>query len=187
VTTSERPLRADARANRAKLVDAAREAFAAHGVDASLDDVARRAGVGPGTLYRHFPSRSALLSAVYRGDIETLAARADELGATLGPLDALTTWLTEQLDYIAFKHGLGSAIKSMLAEDSETLDYCRTTLRQAVTRLLDAAAADGSIRSDLDSTTVLRLVHGIGVASESEPERAGFMLSIVLAGLRPTA
>src|SRR4051794_35097889 len=131
VTTSERPLRADARANRERLVDVAREAFAAHGVEASLDDIARRAGVGPGTLYRHFPNRHALLAAVYRGDIETLSARADELAATLAPLEALTAWLTDQLRYVAFKHGLGSAIKSMLAEDSDTLDYCRTTLRDA--------------------------------------------------------
>jgi AcrR family transcriptional regulator len=188
VTTAERPQRADARRNQAKLIAAAREAFNEHGADASLDDIAHRAGVGPGTLYRHFPTRQVLLAAVYRDDVESLAQRADELAAQLPPSEALTGWLTEQLSYISFKHGLGSAIKAMLAGDSDTMDYCRSAMRGAVARLLDAARADGSVRADIDAATVLRLVHGIGVASESQPDQALPMLSIVLAGLRaPTA
>jgi AcrR family transcriptional regulator len=185
VTAAARPQRADARRNQETLIAVAREAFNEHGVEAPLDDIARRAGVGPGTLYRHFPTRETLLAAVYRDDVESLANRAAELSALMPPTEALTTWLTEQLGYISFKHGLGSAIKAMLAGDSETMDYCRTTMRGAISQLLDAAQAEGTIRTDVDSITLLRLVHGIGVASEAQPDRADFMLSIVLAGLRP--
>jgi AcrR family transcriptional regulator len=182
---AERPLRADARRNQEKLIAAAREAFTAHGIEAPLDDIARRAGVGPGTLYRHFPTRESLLAAVYVSDIETLAARAAELRAGRSPIDALTAWINEQMDYIGHKRGLGAAIKSMLGTNSEIMDYCRDTLRGAVADLLEPAQADGSIRKDIDPATLLRLVHGVGVASESQPDKGEFMLSVVLAGLRP--
>jgi AcrR family transcriptional regulator len=183
---AERPLRADARRNQEKLVAVAREAFTDHGIDAPLDDIARRAGVGPGTLYRHFPTREALLAAVYISDIETLSARADEFRATLPPIEALTAWINEQMDYIGHKRGLGAAIKSMLGTNSEIMDYCRDTLRGAVGRLLEPAQADGFIRTDIDSATLLRLIHGVGVASESQPDKGALMLSVVLAGLRPS-
>ena len=112
MTTAERPLRADARRNRDRLVEVARSAFAERGLDAPLDDIARRAGVGPGTLYRHFPTREALLAAVYRGDIENLAARARELAASCPPREALARWMSDQLDYtFATKLGMGSVAK----------------------------------------------------------------------------
>jgi AcrR family transcriptional regulator len=182
---AERPLRADARRNQEKLIGAARAAFGEHGVDAPLDDIARRAGVGPGTLYRHFPTRESLVAAVYVSDIEQLAARADELGESHPPVEALTMWINDELGYIALKRGLSAAIKAMLGTNAEVMDYCRDMLRGAVGRLLEAAQKDGSIRTDIDAATLLRLVHGVGVASESEPDRGEFMLSVVLAGLRP--
>jgi AcrR family transcriptional regulator len=184
VTTAERPLRADARRNQEKLVAVAREAYAEVGVSAPMDEIARRAGVGPGTLYRHFPTREALLAAVYRDDIEAIASRADALAAELPPTEALTAWLTEQMAYIGHKIGMGAAIKSMLGNDTATMDYCRDTMRGALARLLEPTQAAGTIRADVDPTLLLRLVHGVGVASESAPDQAGHMLDIVLAGLR---
>jgi AcrR family transcriptional regulator len=180
-------MRADARRNYGRLVAAAREAFTEHGNEAHLDDIARRAGVGPGTLYRHFPTKEALLAAVYRGDVEELAVRADKLAETSVPDEALTSWLLLQLDYIKHKRGLGAAVKTMLAADSETLAWCRETMRGALGRLLARAQAADVIRADVTAADVLRLVHAVGMACESAPEDAERLLSIVLDGLRPPA
>ncbi len=180
----DRSLRADARRNRERLIEVGREAFARYGVDAPMDDIARQAAVGAGTLYRHFPTREALLLAVYRSDIETIAERARILGAELPPWEALAAWLSEQLDYISHRQGVGAAIKKMLVSETETLDYCRDTMRAAAGSLLHRAQEAGVVRSDAEPTLLLRLVHAVGVASETAPEQAGPMLRIVLAGLR---
>ena len=183
MTTAERPQRADARRNQEKLIAAAREAFGEHGVEAPLDDIARRAGVGPGTLYRHFPTRNALVAAVYRDDVARLAEQADDFGATLPPAEALAAWLRVQLEYTKTKHGLGAALKTMLGTDAVTLEWCRDTLRAAVGRLLARAQEAGLVRVDIEPTAVLRLVHGVGLASEGAPEQAELLLSIVIARL----
>jgi AcrR family transcriptional regulator len=185
VTPVQRQLRADARRNYDRLIAAAREAFAEHGLEATLDDIVKRAALGPGTLYRHFPNREALLAAVYRGDVEGLAARAAELAETLSPADALAVWLGLQLDYIKYKKGLGMAVIAILGADSETLAYCRNTMRGALTDLLVRAQQTGDVRTDVDAADVLRLVHGIGLACEASPESAARLLSVVLDGLRP--
>ena len=182
--TADRPLRADARRNQELLIDAARAVFAEDGTEAKMDEIARRAGVGPGTLYRHFASRDALLAAVYRTDIEAMADRAAALAAELPWPEALRAWLLEQLDYITHKIGMGTALKSMLSNDVETLSYCRDTMRGALDQLLGPAQRAGLMRTDIDPSMLLKLVHGIGVASESNPEQAPFMLDIMLAGLR---
>jgi AcrR family transcriptional regulator len=185
MTVGERPKRADARRNYDRLVAAARDAFTEHGVEASLDDIARRAAVGPGTLYRHFPTREALLAAVYRDDVEALAARAEEMAQAYPPAEALAAWLRLQLDYIKYKRGLGAAVKAMLGRDSETVNFCREAMRAALDRLLIAAQQIDAIRADVDGADVLRLVHGVGMASESAPDQADRLLSLVLDGLRP--
>lgn len=185
MTPVERQMRADARRNHARLLEAARDAFNEYGMDAPMDDIAKRAAVGPGTLYRHFATREDLLAAVYRADVEALAARADEFAATLPPWDALDAWLRVQLDFVKHKRGLGAAVKAMLGTDSETLTFARDTLRGALSRLLDAARAGGYVRDDVAAADVLRLVHGVGVACESTPEDADRLLSYVLDGLRP--
>jgi AcrR family transcriptional regulator len=179
-----RPMRADARRNHARLLAAARAAFTQHGYEASLDDIAKSAEVGPGTLYRHFPTREALLAAVYREDVEALVVQADELAERLPPEEALTSWLLLQLGYIKFKVGMGSAIKTMLGNDSQTLSWCRETLYGGLRRLLDRAQEAGVIRTDVDVIHVMRLVHGVGLASESAPEMADFLMSVVIDGLR---
>jgi AcrR family transcriptional regulator len=185
MTTGERHMRADARRNYLRLVAAAREAFTEHGAETPLDDIARRAAVGPGTLYRHFPTREALLAAVYRGDVEALATKADELARTYPPEQAMAEWLLLQLDYIKHKRGLGSAVKTMLGADSETLAWCRDTMRGALGRLVERAQEAGAVRPDVNAADVLRLIHGVGMACESAPEQAEHLLAIVIDGLRP--
>jgi AcrR family transcriptional regulator len=178
-------MRADARRNYERLIDVARDAYTERGAAASLDDIARRAGVGPGTLYRHFPTREALLSAVYRDDVSMLAERAAEMARTNPPREALHAWLAMQLDYMKHKRGLGVAVKTMLAGDSETLEWCRETLRGALGELLTRAQETGEVRADVVPAEVLRLVHGVAMAAESAPEMADRLLSIVMDGLRP--
>jgi AcrR family transcriptional regulator len=180
----DRSMRADARRNRERLIEVGREAFARYGADAPMDDIARQAGVGAGTLYRHFPTREALLLAVYRSDIETIAERARILGAELPPWDALAAWLSEQMNYISHRQGVGAAIKKMLASETETLDYCRDTMRAAAGSLLNRAQQAGLVRAEAEPTMLLRLIHAVGVASETAPEQAEPMLRIVLTGLR---
>jgi AcrR family transcriptional regulator len=178
-------MRADARRNHARLLEAARDAFSQHGMDAPMDDIARRACVGPGTLYRHFATREALLAAVYRADVEDLAAEADRIGGTLPPFEALDAWLRLQLDHFKYRFGLGAALKEILRTDSETLTFCKDTMRVAAGRLLALAQAAGEIRPEVSATDVLRLAHGVGVAAESAPEDADRLLTYVLDGLRP--
>jgi AcrR family transcriptional regulator len=180
----ERPMRADARRNYERLLVVAREAFSERGEQASMDDIAKRAEVGPGTLYRHFPTREALLAAVYRDDVGLMAKRAEELAGTLPPFEALDAWLHEQLIYIKAKLGITAVLKNILKEDTETFEWCRETMRTAVGGLLDSAQQAGAIRPDVDHITVLRLAHGVGMACENVPEMADRMMDLVIDGLR---
>jgi AcrR family transcriptional regulator len=181
-----RPMRADARRNRGRLIVAAREAFTEHGSEAPLDDIAKRAGVGPGTLYRHFPTRESLLAAVYLDEIEALSAQADRLlGSDLPPDEALAAWLLVQLDYVRDKRGLGAAVKAMLGMHAPTMTYCRDTLRGAVGRLMEPAKRAGLIRAEVQPADLLRLTYGVAMACESAPDDAERLLGYVIAGLRP--
>ena len=185
LAVAERVMRADARRNRERIMVAARDAFAENGMDATLDDIARRAAVGPGTLYRHFPDRETLLAAVYRDEILALCARTDELAETLPADEALAAWLRLQLDYITAKRGLGAAVKTMLGIESETVNFCKDAMRAAVGRLLSRAQEAGAVRMDIAPADLLRLVHGVGAASETDPSSAERLLSYVLDGIRP--
>ncbi|MGI5134266.1 MULTISPECIES: TetR/AcrR family transcriptional regulator [unclassified Streptomyces] len=177
-------MRADAQRNYEALVAAAREAFAEHGADAALDDIARRANVGIGTLYRHFPQRDELLAAVYVADIEALSAHARELAEDLPPGEALTAFLRLFMQKLGLQH---AAIKQVLkVTRSDTYNRCRSLLREAGDTVITRAQDAGVIRRDLDPWTVLRLVHGVALAGESAPETTDLMLSVVLDGLRPT-
>jgi AcrR family transcriptional regulator len=184
VNPADRPMRADARRNYERILIAARKAFSERGEQASMDDIAKRAEVGPGTLYRHFPNREALLAAVYRDDVGVMAKRAVELADKLPPFEALAAWLHEQLEYIKAKLGINAVLKSMLKDDTETFEWCRDTMRDAVGGLLKSAQEAGAIRPDVDHITVLRLAHGVGMASENAPEMADRMLDLVIDGLR---
>jgi AcrR family transcriptional regulator len=181
-------MRADARRNRERLLAAAMEAFSEHGAEASLDDIAKRAGVGPGTLYRHFPTRLALQEAAYREGVEALCARADELAAKLEPGIALASWLRIMVDYLGEKRGLAAALLATQDKTSELFVSCHKAIHAAGGRLLDEAKNAGAVRPDVTLSEILKLVNGIGMSTEQLPDRADVaerLLSIVLDGLRP--
>jgi AcrR family transcriptional regulator len=184
-------MRADARRNYEALVATARAVFVEQGVEAPLDEIARRTGVGAGTLYRHFPTRNDLVAAVYLDDINGLCEQAEELGKTHEPREAVAAYMDLQLGFAFRKLGLHSALKEMLAEhpdQSETLSVCRSRLVDVVDTLLARAQEAGVVRSDVDGQTLFKLIHGVAMACESTPEAAGPMLAIVRDGvLRPAA
>ncbi|MGW0580105.1 TetR/AcrR family transcriptional regulator [Streptomyces sp. NPDC002920] len=165
--TQVRPMRADARRNYERLLKAAAEAFGEHGEGASLDDIAKRAGVGSGTLYRHFPTRQALLEAAYVDRIEALAARADELGRELPAGEALVEWLNELCVGTIQVRGMKSLLGSAVTDGSAAaVTACGTHMKDAAGRLVAAARREGVLRGDVDAIDVLRLAHGVATASE---------------------
>ena len=180
-----RPLRADAQRNYDRIVATARAAFAEFGSEVPLDDIAKRACVGAGTLYRHFPTREKLYEAVYRGEISALCERAPQLLAELPPTEALAAWLGELVQWVARKRGLAMTLKASIDAGSETFRLCQTAMREAAGMVLSAAQATGSIRADIGPADLMRLGHGIGVSVEhAAPEDVGRMLSVMLDGLR---
>ena len=181
-THLQRPMRADARRNYEKLVAAARDVFTELGGSAPLEDVAERAGVGIGTLYRHFPTRQALLEAVYAGEVGALARSAEEL-ATLPPWDALAQWLHRYAGFAATKRALMEALLEA-APDSDVLHTCRTTILDAGTPLVERAQKAGVVRADTDFMDIIRMVSGVSVVATTDAEQKERMLQIVLDGLR---
>ncbi|MER6287343.1 TetR/AcrR family transcriptional regulator [Streptomyces sviceus] len=165
--TQVRPMRADARRNYERLLKVAAEAFAEHGEGASLDDIAKRAGVGSGTLYRHFPTRQALLEAAYVDRVEGFARRADELAGELPPGQALTEWLYELCVGTIQVRGMKTLLGSAVTDGGSTvLTACGTHVRGAAERLVSAARAEGSLRGDVEPVELLRLAHGVAGAAE---------------------
>jgi AcrR family transcriptional regulator len=182
--TVDRPLRAHARRNHARVVAAAREVFAEAGPEASLNEIARRAEVGPGTLYRHFPTRRALQIAVLRDRIEALCGRGDELLTSAAPDDALAEWLRAFLAHARSGQGLGGAV--MTAAQDELGFDCHERIRDTAARLLGNAQHSGSARDDLPPGDLLQLVVGIALATAQvddadEPDRLlGIVIDAVL-------
>jgi len=179
-------MRADARRNYERIVATAREVFFEHGVEAPLDDIVKRAGIGAGTLYRHFPTREVLIEAVYRQEIEEIANRAYELAKELSPQDAIREWFRDLIQFHVERHGLASALKAAIDEDSETFQHCKKQLRDAAWALLEPAQAVGAVRTDLDAVDLMRLSHGIGAGARSADEGSRErMLQVVMDGLKP--
>ena len=178
-------MRADARRSRAKLLDAATAAFADHGADAPLDDIARRAGVGIGTLYRHFPTRLDLQAAVYRNQVQSVCDTADDLIQTATPEQAFAGWIRAMAGYLVTKRGLSASLIAGLGRDSELISGCWMAMRDAAERLLNHAQQAGVVRSDITPQDVLRLVHGIVIATEHAPEDTDRLLSLMFDGMRP--
>jgi AcrR family transcriptional regulator len=185
---ADRGMRADARRNYEKLLTAAAQAFAEHGADdVSLEEIAKRAGVGIGTLYRHFPNRQALLEAVYRDQVEALRARADELVATKPPAEALATWLRDLVDFGRTKRMLTSAMLTTVKQDSEVMTSSRQMMRRAAADILTGAQQAGVVRVDADPADLMRLVHAISMTTEwagDDNEQADRLLALVLDGLK---
>jgi AcrR family transcriptional regulator len=182
-------MRADARRNYERLLEVAAEAFAEHGENASLDDIAKRAGVGSGTLYRHFPTRQALLEAAYVDRIEAMAVRADELAEELPPGEALAAWLHELCVGTIQVRGMKTLLGSAVTDGSTAaLTACATSVKGAATRLVEAAQAEGTLRADIEPIEVLRLAHGVATASElanGRGEQIDRYLALLTEGLRP--
>lgn len=184
--TPARSLRADAQRNRDKLLTAATEAFAEEGEDVALETIAARAGVGIGTLYRHFPSREALVAAAYRNEVDALCAAAADLPASLPADQALRAWAERFADYIATKRAMGDALRSAAGSDSPLFAETKARIVGALRLLLDAGAASGTLRADVDPTDVMRVIHGIWYLPDGPEWRAdvGRMLDLVIDGLR---
>jgi AcrR family transcriptional regulator len=178
----QRPLRADARANREKLVAAARALFAERGTSAPLEDVAERAGVGIGTLYRHFPTRQALFEAVYVDEVEAIAQAADDLTA-LPPWEALTQWLERYVGFAATKRALNEALMET-NPNADVLLACRTAIIGAGTPLVERAQRAGVVRSDTNFVDVVRMVGAIALVPTEDPEEKKRLLELALDGLR---
>jgi len=187
MTVTDRPLRADAQRNREKLLSAATEAFAAEGEDAALESVAARAGVGIGTLYRHFPNRDALVVAAYQHEVDALCGTAADLLAAGQPADeALRAWTERFADYVATKRRMGNALRSAVASDSPLFAQTRERIVGALRLLLEAGVASGTLRSDVDPKDFMRVINGIWYLPDGIQwrEDVGRMLELVIDGLR---
>ncbi len=177
-------LRADARQNHARLIAAATAAFADKGADAPLEDIARRAEVGIGTLYRHFPTRLDLQAAVFRTQVGIVCDEGDALAATATPEQAFAAWMRSLTGYLVTKRGLSRALIEAVGVESELISSCWITMRETTERLLASGQEAGVIRPDVSATDVMRLVHGVAVSTERAPDRADALLSVILDGLR---
>ncbi|WP_299532679.1 TetR/AcrR family transcriptional regulator [uncultured Streptomyces sp.] len=182
-----RPMRADARRNHDRLLGEARELFAEQGTDASLEDLARRAGVGIGTLYRHFPNRHALMNAVFQDALCDLLARSHALEAADRPCRALVEWLGAIVAGAGAYRGLAQALMSASRDETSALAQCHGPLREAGARLLERAQRSGDIRPDVSVGDLLQLTHAIALAAEQAPDDPGLadrLLLLTLQGLR---
>lgn len=182
-----RPQRADARRNRELVVAAARDAVATAGGEVVLEEVARLAGVGIGTLYRHFPTRQDLLEAVFLQEAVELTERAERLAqAPAPPLAALVGWLRLQMDFGTHGHSMGAAVMAAKKVEGSDLNRACVAMREAGAELLRRAQSAGQARPEVEMADVLRLVHGIVMANAHapDPERATGMFDVVVAGIR---
>lgn len=178
-----RPKRADARRNYDKVLAAAREAFAERGDSTSLEEIARRAEVGIGTLYRNFPNRQALLEAVYVDEVETLCRSAAELDS-LPPWDALAAWVQRLVAYLATKQALAHELLEYLDRDAPLFKTCRASLMTAGQPLLERAQQAQAVRADTSLWDIIQMVGGIAKIPGAEPEQIQHILAIALDGLR---
>jgi AcrR family transcriptional regulator len=181
-----RRLRADASRNREKLVEIAATAFAERGGNASLEEIARQAGVGIGTLYRHFPTREHLVEVLYRREVEALCAAAEELALREAPDVALAEWMQRFVDYIAAKRGMANSLRILFDANSEVFANTSGMVALALQGLVDAAIADGSIRSDIDISDISQALSGIYSAPDTPDwrDRSRRLVSLLMDGLR---
>jgi AcrR family transcriptional regulator len=179
--------RTDALQNRERILEVAKEAFTRSGADASLDDIAREAGVGPGTLYRHFPTRDALIEAVYRTEVEKLAAAQKKFSESLPPIEALRAWMLLFVDYIATKHIIAPALNTLVGGPSKLYEGSRGQIQEAIDSLVKRAIKSGDIRKDLEPFDLLRALIGVSnVASSPDwQQSARRLVDILIAGSRP--
>jgi len=184
--SAARKPRADAQRNRDRVLEVAREAFTRLGADASLDDVAKQAGVGAGTLYRHFPTRDELLKAVYRSEVEKLASAARKFAETMPPMEALRAWMLLFVDYIATKKIIAPALNNLVGGPSKVFEASHDQIWEAIRALVKRAIKSGDIRKDLDPIDLLRALIGVAnVASSPDwQQSARRLVDILITGSR---
>jgi len=182
-----RKTRLDAQRNRERILEVAKDAFTRRGAEASLDDIAKEAGVGPGTLYRHFPTRDALIEAVYHTEVAKLAAAQRELSAKLPPVEALRAWMLLFVDYIAAKHIIAPALNTLVGGPSKLYESSRSQIQGAIDTLVKRAIESGDVRKDLVPFDLLRALIGVSnVATAPEwKQSAKRLVDILITGSRP--
>lgn len=174
--------RSDARRNRERLLEAATAAFTAHGGSVSLESIARDAGLGIGTLYRHFPNREALVEAIYRAELAEVAAAAEQLLKRHPPKTALRRWMDRYASFVAAKRGMAESLQAIFASGAMEPTQTRDSIVGAVELLLQAGAEDATLRADVQADDVVSSLIGIFLASGS-PEQTGRMLDLLVAGV----
>ena len=179
--------RRDAQRNRERILEVAKEAFTRSGADASLDEIAKQAGVGPGTLYRHFPTRDALIEAVYRSEVEKLAAAERTFAETMAPVEALRAWMLLFVDHIAAKQIIAPALNSVVGGPSRLYEGSHGLIHAAIDALVKRAIKSGDIRRDLEPFDLLRALIGVcHVASGPGWQKsARRLVDILITGSRP--
>jgi AcrR family transcriptional regulator len=186
-SASVRKPRSDAQRNRERILEVARQAFSRSGADTSLDEIAREAGVGPGTLYRHFPTREQLLEAVYRSEMEKLAAAEQRFAEELPPIEALRAWLLLFVDYIAAKQLIAPALNALVGDPKKVFEASYARIWEAIRALVKRAIKNGDIRKDLDPIDLLRALIGVASVATSPDwqHSARRLVEILIAGARP--
>jgi len=184
---AERRPRADAQRNRERILEVATEAFTRYGANVNMDDVAKEAGVGAGTLYRHFPNRDALLEAVYRTGVERLAAASREFARTMTPVEALRAWMLLFVDYVEMKHLIAPALNTLVGGASRVYEASGSLVKEAIEGLVSRAIESGDIRADLDPMDLLRALVGVSnvAAGPGWVQSARRLVDILIQGSRP--
>lgn len=182
-----RKLRADAQRNRERILEIAKEAFTRNGAAASLDDIARRSGVGSGTLYRHFPTRDVLIESVYRSEVEKLAAAEQRLSATMPPLEALRAWMLLFIDHVAAKALIIPAMDTVAGGSMQLIEGARSLIHTAFVRAVKRAIANGDLRADIDPGDFIRALVGVfhTTALPGWEQSARRIVDILINGSRP--
>ena len=184
---TQRKPRVDAQRNRERILEAAKDAFTRSGANASLDDIAKEARVGPGTLYRHFPTREELLQAVYRSELEKLAAAERKFTQTMPPIEALRAWLLLFVDAIAAKQLIAPALNTLVGDHKKVFAASYVQMQEAIRSLVKRAIKSGDIRKDLDAMDLLRALVGVAHVTTSPDwqQSARRLVDILVTGSRP--
>jgi AcrR family transcriptional regulator len=178
--------RTDAQRNRERILEVAKEAFTRFGASASLDEIARQAGVGAGTLYRHFPTRDALIEAVYRSEVEKMAGAERKFAETMAPIDALRSWMLLFVDHVAQKQIIAPALNSVVGGPTRLYEGSRSLIHGAMDALVKRAIRSGDVRKDIDPWDLLRPLIGVfyvGTGADSQ-QSARRLVDILIAGSR---
>jgi AcrR family transcriptional regulator len=184
---TDRKPRADAQRNRERILEVAKKEFTRSGANASLEEIAKKAGVGPGTLYRHFPTREDLLEAVYRTEVEKLAAAERRFADTLAPVEALRAWMLLFVDYIAAKQIIAPVLNALVGDPKKVFEASYGQIWEAIRALVKRAIKSGDIRKDLDPIDLLRALIGVAnVATSTDwQQSARRLVEILILGARP--